>query len=206
MLPTPEQPRSPDVRVSDADRGRFVSLLRDHCTDGRLTLDEFSDRVGAVYAARTRSELDRVVDDLQLDPAPATGGYQRPDTSSWRALRPLVAVFGSSVRRGRFRLGERTVIAACFGSCRLDLSDAVIESPEVTVIAVSMFGDVTVEVPEGIRVEVEGIAVFGEKRSKVTSEPPAGGSPVVVVQAVAAFGSVTVRHPRRRVREVPDQR
>ena len=35
------------MRVADADRDRTVTLLREHVVAGRLTLDEFSDRVGA---------------------------------------------------------------------------------------------------------------------------------------------------------------
>jgi hypothetical protein len=48
--------KSPDVRavvpapsserVSDADRDQVVTLLRDHVAVGRLTLDEFSERMG----------------------------------------------------------------------------------------------------------------------------------------------------------------
>ena len=34
------------MRVADADRDRTVALLREHVVAGRLTLDEFSDRVG----------------------------------------------------------------------------------------------------------------------------------------------------------------
>ena len=48
----------PEVLASDADRERVVDALRQHCTDGRLTLDEFEERLGEVYAARTLRDLD----------------------------------------------------------------------------------------------------------------------------------------------------
>jgi len=48
---------SPDYRASDADRERVAEVLRRHCGDGRLSLDELSERLGEVYAARTLGQL-----------------------------------------------------------------------------------------------------------------------------------------------------
>lgn len=61
------------IRASDADRDRVAELLRDQLAQGRLNLDEFSERVGAVYAAITLGELERLVADLpvQLPERPA---------------------------------------------------------------------------------------------------------------------------------------
>jgi hypothetical protein len=54
----------PDIRVSDADRQQVVDRLRDETAEGRLTLDEFDERVGEAYAAKTRSELEHVMREL----------------------------------------------------------------------------------------------------------------------------------------------
>ena len=56
-----------DLRVSDSDRERYIALLRGHTTEGRLTLDEFSDRVGEVYAARTFSDLNQTLRELPVE-------------------------------------------------------------------------------------------------------------------------------------------
>ena len=198
----PEEARFADMRISDAERDRVVALLRVHCTEGRITLDEFSDRVGEVYGARTQQELDATVRDLPApwappSPTPFTGAEQRARPARQRgAVRWLVAVFGDSIRRGRFRLEEESAAVAVFGDCYLDLSEATIDSSEVIISAVSVFGDVTVVVPEGIDVELQGFAMFG-KRTLHTSAPAVPGSPVVVVRAVAVFGDVRVRTPRQ---------
>ena len=63
----------PEVLASDADRERVADLLRQHCTDGRLTLDEFEERLGEVYAARTLADLKgplRQLPDLTPPPPP----------------------------------------------------------------------------------------------------------------------------------------
>ena len=52
------------IRASDAERDATVERLRDAAGEGRLTLEEFSDRMEQATAARTRTELDRLVTDL----------------------------------------------------------------------------------------------------------------------------------------------
>jgi len=62
---------SPEVRVSDAERERAAQEIREHYAAGRLTEEELSDRVSAVYRARTEEELRALRADLpQLPVAP----------------------------------------------------------------------------------------------------------------------------------------
>jgi hypothetical protein len=44
---------------SDLERERAAELLQKACGDGRLTLEEFSARVGAVWAAEDDSALEQ---------------------------------------------------------------------------------------------------------------------------------------------------
>jgi Domain of unknown function (DUF1707) len=68
----PLQPASnPGLRASDADRERLVDELEQHAIDGRLTTDEFEQRTGQAYAAKTVGELEKLRQDL---PPVPTGG------------------------------------------------------------------------------------------------------------------------------------
>ncbi|GGK92487.1 DUF1707 SHOCT-like domain-containing protein [Mangrovihabitans endophyticus] len=58
-----------DIRASDEDRQRAVASLERHTGEGRLTLDEFTTRVEAVYGARTLHDLAAVLSDLPAEPA-----------------------------------------------------------------------------------------------------------------------------------------
>jgi DUF1707 SHOCT-like domain len=60
---------SGQIRVSDEQRERAAQELRDHFAAGRLTEDEFSERVQQVYAARTEQELRALLADLPRLPA-----------------------------------------------------------------------------------------------------------------------------------------
>ena len=52
------------LRASDADREQFVEALRQHHAEGRLTLEELTERTERAYAARTLGDLDALGGDL----------------------------------------------------------------------------------------------------------------------------------------------
>jgi hypothetical protein len=60
---------SPSLRVADADREQLADELRDHMVAGRLTPEEFEERLEDAYKASTRSELDALTVDLPMGPA-----------------------------------------------------------------------------------------------------------------------------------------
>ena len=67
---------SPGVRASDADRDRVVDVLRLATGDGRLTAEEFGERMEAALSSRTLGELAVLTADLW--PGPAGRVSQRP--------------------------------------------------------------------------------------------------------------------------------
>jgi hypothetical protein len=67
------------LRASDQDREAAVEVLRDAYAAGRLPPEEFDQRVGVAFAARTWGELDRVTSDL---PSAATSLRQRAASPS----------------------------------------------------------------------------------------------------------------------------
>ena len=68
----PVAPAEPSdaIRASDADRDRIADILRDALAEGRLDAEEHSERIDAVYRAKTVGELEPLVRDL---PAARTG-------------------------------------------------------------------------------------------------------------------------------------
>jgi ferric-dicitrate binding protein FerR (iron transport regulator) len=67
---TPERgPEGGGLRASDADRERAAAVLRQHCSAGRLTMDELAERLELAYHARTLDQLFALTNDLP-DPEP----------------------------------------------------------------------------------------------------------------------------------------
>jgi hypothetical protein len=71
----------PRIRASDADRDRVAAVLGVHYAAGRLSADEFDERVNAAMAARTLDQLDRLLADL---PHVDLRDYELPDAALHR--------------------------------------------------------------------------------------------------------------------------
>lgn len=70
------------MRASSADRERAVDVLKAGFAEGRLTQDEYNDRMGRAYAARTYGELATLTADLPAGASPMPAwpvpAYQPP--------------------------------------------------------------------------------------------------------------------------------
>jgi Domain of unknown function (DUF1707) len=64
------------LRASDADRDRVAALLQEHHAEGRLSAEEFDERLDVALHARTLGELDELLADL---PHADRRRYQLPD-------------------------------------------------------------------------------------------------------------------------------
>jgi hypothetical protein len=52
------------LRASDADRDTAAGVINSALAEGRLTAEEHSERLDAIYAAKTHAELVPLLDDL----------------------------------------------------------------------------------------------------------------------------------------------
>lgn len=55
---------SPEMRASDADRDKVAAILREHTAQGRITMDEFNERLEQLYQSKTYGELAKLTADL----------------------------------------------------------------------------------------------------------------------------------------------
>ena len=60
----PRQPGHASMRASDADREIVRTMLADAFADGRLTREEYDDRLNSLYGSRTLGEVSSLVTDL----------------------------------------------------------------------------------------------------------------------------------------------
>ena len=162
----------------------MIDALSRHTGQGRLTLDEFSDLAGRVYAARTRRDLDELLSDLPSEPEAVrnVAPPAAPERVDQRvgSRRRFVAVMCGTRARGRWRAPRRVTGFAFWGHAKVDLREAVIEEPVVDVTAWAIMGGVEVVVPDGIRVELDGLVVMGGSHNRVkSSTEPAASAPLI---------------------------
>jgi hypothetical protein len=116
------------LRLGDAEREQASALLRDHYAEGRLDTDEYSERLDAVWAARTRADLRPVFADLpgkggvggslgtpeQRRPATAYAAPGRPSVRRWVVPVLIVALVVTVVTHLPFVLLALLVCWALF--------------------------------------------------------------------------------------------
>jgi len=178
----------PAVRAGDAERDATAVVLRDHLVAGRLTLDEFIQRVEAAHDARTLDDLAVLTRDL-----PAVSAQRAPAAASRKPTRWVVGVMSGVEKKRRWRVPESLNALAVMGGVVLDLRNAEISSAEVEINAVAIMGGVEIVVPEGVEVEVTGLAVMGAKEESIKESAPLPGAPFVRVRVFALMGAVEVK-------------
>ncbi|MGY1777328.1 DUF1707 domain-containing protein [Geodermatophilus sp. SYSU D00804] len=95
-----EPVRAEELRVSDVERRAVQDRLHRAVGAGQLDLHEFDERVAAVWAARTRGELERTTRDLPEPPPPPPPAPRHrvfSDTGGGTAMRVLTTVWAAAV-------------------------------------------------------------------------------------------------------------
>lgn len=158
------QPARGDLRASDADRTLVEEVLNNAYVDGRLTRDELDERLGNLWKARTFNELTPLTEDLipvghQLAPVTqystptSDAPVARIDThNTTRATDTITAILGDHKRTAEWRMRENTNATTVMGTIKLDLTQAVLESPQPRVHVNCVMGDVILRVPAGVSI------------------------------------------------------
>ena len=186
QLMSPRQaPR--DLRASDADRDRVLTLLAEAASDGRLTMPEHAERVQRACAARTLGELAELTSDLvapSAQPVRLDGG------------RVISGIFGPGRRDGRWVVPETLSVTAAFGEVEVDFTEAILQARHVQLYATVIGGRLRLVVPDGVSVVGTAHVMLGRRRGG-TPPPASADTPVIEVKGVVLGGEIIVRTPPR---------
>jgi Domain of unknown function (DUF1707)/Domain of unknown function (DUF4190) len=100
------------IRAGDADREHVVDLLKGAYTEGRLSKDEYDDRVAKALSARTFADLDLLIADL-----PVARPMMVPPVADAAVLSPVaptnnLAIASLAFGLGQFAIGPLATIPA----------------------------------------------------------------------------------------------
>lgn len=184
------------LRASDHDRNHVVEMLAEALGVGRITFPEYEERTQLAVQARTFADLDRLVADLPSVQAPtAAPAYRAPSSAPAGVPRmgeTKWAVMSETKVRGPVAVGPEHTATAFWGGVTLDLREATFLVGDVTLNAYAVMGGITIVLPRGANVHVEGVGVMGAFEHK---HPQAGDptGPRITVKGFAFWGGVEVR-------------
>jgi hypothetical protein len=156
---------SPGVRASDADRDRVADVLCAAARDGRLTAEEFDERLEAALSSRTLDELTVLTADL-------TGGPARSGAATAQAQDVIrISKHGGKVRRtGRWVVPRRLELRSSNCDVGLDLTSAVITHDSLRIDMNVRGGSLILLVRPGTVVDADSLTV---QHTRVTLGPGA---------------------------------
>lgn len=187
------------LRASDADRDQAASVINDALAHGRLTAQEHSDRLDAIYAAKTHAEIAPLLDDLPGHSGTLEQAAAAPAARPAGQARRLVAVLGGITRKGRWHPGPVIDILTVLGGAELDFREAVLPGREITLNAVSVLGGVDIIVPPEMRVIDSGIAILGGREMVgETEESARPDAPVLRITGRCVLGGLEVKRKQRK--------
>ena len=195
---------SPELQASDADRERVVEVLRRAASHGQLTAEELEERVASAYAARTRSELERLIADVSGEPLhdaalastePVGGGVGAREGQG--GARWVVSILGGHDERGRWRVAPRVTVLNLLGGSDIDLNDAELSGSVTELNIYSILGGCELRVPHGVNVEVSGFALLGGHEVKLDDETASPGAPTIRLRLVSILGGTEVARGRK---------
>jgi hypothetical protein len=166
--------------AGDQDRERAIEVLRDATVEGRLTLDEFAERVTSVELARTDDQLTDLTKDL-----PSAGTSDVPHKHSAFASR--------LTRSGRFSLARETTVGCYAGTIVLDLGHATLQGPETTLHVRNYFGTITLVVPRGVTVDVDGSGAFSTREISLPDAGPVEDAPRLHIRTSGMGGTLRIK-------------
>ncbi|ALL79165.1 hypothetical protein AD006_26430 [Pseudonocardia sp. EC080610-09] len=186
------------MRISDADREAAAKRLHDALGEGRITLTELEERLDAVYAARTASELRPPLADLPGGLPPSVASGAAPARSAGSEDRVHLRTGAGTVKRtGDWEVPAALRLTTSMGTIHLDLSEVRRMPPRVDVEVSTGMGEIVLILPEGGTADVDGVSgSWGEVKTKVPGTP-AGSGPHLVVHGKVGMGSLTVRGSRK---------
>lgn len=208
--------RQGNYPTAHIDQEAAMEELRERFAHGDISLDELRNLMGAIMVTTDPVELQAILN--QLPPsqsgsrALSQSASSLPMNRSYRGGRPMTtgssitAVFGSVDRRSVFwELGPELDVTALFGEVKLDVRMARLTAEESTLRLNAVFGEISVIVPAGMRVFIDGSARFGEvslpghrnvegivSRDSVALAGDNSGY-TLRIEATATFGEVKIR-------------
>ena len=179
-------------------------MLSNALAEGRLTPQEHSERLDAIFAAKTQADITPLISDLPNAAALAhpggtlaRPGYSGAAATSRKRAR-LVAILGAVTRKGAWQVPPSMSAVTVLAGGDLDFRDALLPAGEIRLRATCVLAGLDVTVPPEMRVIDDAWAIMGGiEVPPETEESKQPNAPVLRLSGVTIMGGVSIRRKPR---------
>lgn len=196
------------MRISDADRDRAASVLGNALAEGRLTPQEHSERLDAIFAAKTQADIAPLISDIPNAAVLAQVGGALVQPGANAVAVPgkrtrMVALLGAVTRKGNWQVPQKITAVTVLAGGDLDFRDAVLPPGEISLRATCVLAGLEIIVPPEMRVIDSAVAIMGGiEVPPETEESRHPNAPVLRLSGVTIMGGVAIRR-RPRATQLP---
>jgi hypothetical protein len=196
------------MREIGVDQETAIEMLRERYARGGVPLEEFRRMMSQLMVTTDPVECQAILDELPPEPPQEKAVALRhafSSSSTGQKAHRISAFFGEVDRGGvLWELGPETNVSATFGEAKIDVRMAKLVDGENILRLSALFGEISVIVPKGLPVVVEGSARFGEVSvpghsiAGITASDEfnlgnAATGRYLRIEATATFGEVKIR-------------
>jgi hypothetical protein len=195
--------------IIEERKGKAVDTLSSCYAKNRLPLEEYErlvEYINKIESERERAIVEKIVTEYEGPKTPSedTAHANRddgpsayddddyPEYHSFQNLSSNLALFSTRVHSGPIKTGSQYV--SIFGSEQIKIRKADLQKGRTFLDVVSLFGDNTIFVEEGIRVVNKAIPIFGNSDvSHKINNRAQTGSRELIINGTALFGNISVK-------------
>lgn len=194
------EPDLPSLRPPSPERrDEVVQRLTAAFAAGRLELDDLEQRLEIAMRAQTLADLDLTL--AGLDKAQPNAVVVAPNQGEFAIDHPRrrrsalsFIMMGGMDRKGQWAPARRHLGLAFMGGSFLDFREAALQPGVTNVYLFTVWGGIEVAVPEGLDVEVSGLALMGGlERVEQESGSTDPRRPQIHIHAFALMGGIEVK-------------
>lgn len=174
-------------------------MLSSALAEGRLTPQEHSERLDAIFAAKTQADITPLISDIPNAAALARAGGSGAIATTGKRTR-LVAMLGAVIRKGAWPVPENLSATTVLAGGELDFRYAMLPPGEIRLRATCVLAGLEITVPPEMRVIDSAWAFMGGiEVPPDTQESLRPDAPVLHLSGFTIMGGVAIRRKPRDV-------
>ncbi|MFT4938639.1 MAG: hypothetical protein ACI88A_001668 [Paraglaciecola sp.] len=184
-------------RPIQAVRDEVIDQLIYNYSHGVISSEAFERRLDIAMASKTHQEIVDLVADLELN---TDTSYSEQKDSQFNVnygaenfdkIETIVNVLGGANRGGQWAVPKEIRIFTLFGGADIDFTDAIFQSPNVTVKLFCIFGGENIYIPENVNVVCKAFCILGGIDNKAPSIANRQ-APTITIEGLVLFGGVDI--------------